>query len=452
MTTEFQPRERLPFYLPENWLPIDFDTAAGSGSFINYPTAQTANISFPGTILCSNLQSFAPSAAMNLFNNSTSGNIQIANANTFTGGIVINANATTPVANETIIGTSARALVAPLFRTSEIYGTGAFAGQVDVKADLQVANGYGLYSNFLEQYTGGILTVGGVNGSRIDIGTGAGRTDDINIGSNMTGGNILLGGASTTVKANIIQSDSTLVIQQSDNVGAGAVQIGCGITRTGNIEIGANTNAAVGSTGNVNIMNGTGRQEGSFNVLTNSNNRGVINLGNTGALEGGIHIYAELKSSLKIGYTALVGDAYIGAYKTGVYNSVTSMTLNTTQQRIVGSLTATLSVGLYQININTTLSSSVLNPYLTYAVYTKSGLPAWTNGGLRGTLGTVENALTVVRRSPTTATSDIFTLSVSGILLLSTKNYLAIVVGNADATVSQNITFTDTYISAIRIG
>ena len=77
MTTEFQPIDpRIPFYIPENWIQ---PTGSGSGgSFITYPTAQTANILFPGSISCSNLKSFAPSAPMNLYNDSTSGNIEIA--------------------------------------------------------------------------------------------------------------------------------------------------------------------------------------------------------------------------------------------------------------------------------------------------------------------------------------------------------------------------------------
>ncbi len=41
----------------------------------------------------------------------------------------------------------------------------------------------------------------------------------INIGTGMTASTISLGGAATTVKANIIQSDSTLAIQNSDGTG-----------------------------------------------------------------------------------------------------------------------------------------------------------------------------------------------------------------------------------------
>jgi len=367
MTTEFQPRERLPFYIPENWLPIDFNTAAGSGSFINYPTAQTANISFPGTILCSNFQSFAPTAGMNLFNNSTTGNIQFANANGYTGGIVINANNTTPVANQTIIGTSARACVAPLLHTTEIYGTGAFAGQVTVNADLQVASGYGVYANALEQYLGGILTICGNNGVRLDIGTGASRPDDINIGTDMT-------------------------------------------------------------------------------------SAGTINIGSTVSL---INIYAKLQSGLRLDYlysTYSGIDTYMGGYKEGTYNTSGTLSLNTTQVRVVGSISSLLSVGMYQVNVHSTISTSTLNPYLVYQVYLKVGAPAWTNGALRGTSGTAVASLLKLNRNPTTNVADLFTLDMSGLLTISTKAYIAITVGNADLTVSQNITTTDTYISVTRVG
>ena len=80
---------------------------------------------------------------------------------------------------------------------------------------------------------------------------------------------------------NIHSCDTTLAIENSDGTGAGAISLGIGETRTGNIEIGSNTTTTVGlSTGNINIMCGTGRQEGSFNVLTNSANTGNIVLGN----------------------------------------------------------------------------------------------------------------------------------------------------------------------------
>jgi len=367
MTTEFQPIDpRIPFYIPENWIqPTD---GSASGSFINYPTAQTALISFPGSILCSNFQSFAPTAGMNLFNNSTTGNIQFANANGYTGGIVINANATTPVANQTIIGTSARPCVAPLLHTTEIYGTGAFAGQVSVNADFIVANGYGLYTNFVEQNVGGVLTLGGVNGSRIDIGTGSSRTEDINIGTNMT-------------------------------------------------------------------------------------SAATINIGSTSSL---INIYPKLQSGLRLDYvpTTYSGiDTYMGGYKEGTYNNTGSMSINTTQQRVMGSISSLLSVGMYQVNVHTTISTSTLNPYLVYQVYLKTVAPAWVNGALRGTNGTAVASLLKLNRNPTTNVADLFTLDMSGLLTVSTnKAYIAIVVGNADLTVSQNITYTDTYISVTRVG
>ena len=553
MTTEIQPRERLPFYIPENWLPLD--TGSASGSYINYPTAQTANISFPGAILCSNLESFAPSAPMNLFNNSTTGDIQIANTFGYTGGIVMSADGTTPVDGKIIIGDSARPLLAPLIETDIIQGS--ITSQVEVASDLLVQDGYTVFTNDIEKASGKVINIGttalditinigssivddpinigaGMSGlgsinlggllgitnaanfesglisckgnnalsigtfvgrtSAIDIGTGmtsagninlggangttnaqklesgfiacagntplsigtfAGRTRDINIGTGMNLGNILLGGALTTVKTNMIQSNTTLELQQSDNMGTGTIQISNGITRLGNISIGVNTSAIAGETpGNVNIMNGAGgRQEGSFNVLTDSNNRGNINLGNTSY--GGINIFGDLLVGLRLGYVPTTyngNDTFLGGYKSETYNNTGSMSLNTTQQRIVGSISTIMSVGLYQVNINTTLKTSVVNPYLTLTVYTKTGTPAWTNGALRGATGSSVPALSITKVSTTTAVANKFTLSLSGLLTVSTKVYVAVVVEEADTTLSQDITSTDTYISLLRVG
>jgi hypothetical protein len=161
MTTEGQSRERLPFYIPENWLPIDFNTAVGSGSFITYPTAQTANISFPGSILCSNLQSFAPTAPMNLFNNSTTGDIQIANSFGYTGGIVINADAFAPAANTVRIGDSDRPVIMPKVKLTDVEANNA-AG-VFVNADMTIANGSELFVNEIKPNT--LTTVSLPNGA-----------------------------------------------------------------------------------------------------------------------------------------------------------------------------------------------------------------------------------------------------------------------------------------------
>jgi hypothetical protein len=97
---------------------------------------------------------------MNLFNNSTTGNIQFANANGYTGGIVINANNTPPVANQTIIGTSARACVAPLLHTSEIVGTAGGTTLVEVNSDLEVGSGFILFADTIRKNTATFLTIG----------------------------------------------------------------------------------------------------------------------------------------------------------------------------------------------------------------------------------------------------------------------------------------------------
>jgi hypothetical protein len=145
MTTEFQPIDpRIPFYIPENWIQ---PTGSGgvSGSFINYPTAQTANISFPGAILCSNLKSFAPTAPMNLYNDSTSGSVEIANNSGYTGGIVINSNAVPPVANTIRIGDTSRPVIMSKVKLLDIEPIGS-AG-VFVNTDLTISNGSELFTN-----------------------------------------------------------------------------------------------------------------------------------------------------------------------------------------------------------------------------------------------------------------------------------------------------------------
>ena len=77
------------------------------------------------------------------------------------------------------------------------------------------------------------------------------------------------------------------------------VNIGNSVTRTANISIGSNSSDVVGeSTGSVNIMCGTGRQEGEFNVMTNTANTGNIVLGNTTA--GNITINAKLTKGIPI--------------------------------------------------------------------------------------------------------------------------------------------------------
>lgn len=444
MSIEGQPNTILDVYSPFAWIEDTTVTNTVSGSYINYPTAQDTLITFPNTIKANTIQTNTLEGNIISYINVNSdlavdtGYTLYANNIDRNTGTSLNIGTSTP---STInIGTYA-------LRSEEInIGTQMINGAV---INLGGANG----TTNAQKLESGFISCEG--NSPLNIGTFVGRIRDISIGTGMTGGNIILGGASTTVKANIIQSDSTLVIQQSDNAGEGAVQIGCGIMRIGNIEIGSNTEMSPGSIGNVDIMNGTGRQEGSFNVLTNSHNRGVINLGNTGALEGGINIYAKFQTGIKIGWGAGIYsgiDNYLGGYKKETYQSFTSMTLNTTEQRIVGSTPAFLGTGVYQFNVKTTFRSSILNPYLGYGVYTKSTGSAWVNGDLRGTDGIPIDDLTLANRNPTTAVTDVFTMSLSGILVLTSKAYIAIVVGNGDTLLSQNITYTSTYMSFMRMG
>lgn len=234
-----------------------------------------------------------------------------------------------------------------------------------------------------------------------------------------------------------------------------AVNIGTSTIRTSNINIGSNPSAIVGeTTGNVNIMCGAGLQEGPFNVLTNSTNRGEINIGNTGGFEGGINIYARFKTGIKVswGVTTYSGfDTFLGAYKETVYNTATSLSLNTTDKRIVGSFPSLVTTGVYQLNVHTTMRTSVVSPWLTYGIYTKIGATAWVDGALM-TGGTLVTSLERQNRNYTLATSEKFTMSISGLFVITPKAHVAIVVGEGNTAVSQNITFVDTFMSVIRVG
>jgi hypothetical protein len=176
---------------------------------------------------------------------------------------------------------------------------------------------------------------------------------------------------------------------------------------------------------------------------------------NIGTAASKSNIFGKLQSGLQLNYASSTysgNDTYMGGYKEETYNPVSpSQSLNTTQQRVVGSISSLLTVGMYQLNIHSTLSSSVLNPYLVFQVYTKTGT-AWVNGALRGTNGTAIASLLKINRNPTTNVADLYTLDMSGLLTISTKVHVAIVVGNADLTVSQNLTFISTYLSVTRVG
>jgi hypothetical protein len=295
-----------------------------------------------------------------------------------------------------------------------------------------------------------------VDNAPLSIGTFVGRTRAINIGTGMSASTISLGGVATTTKLNILSSDSTLAIQNSDGLGIGAVSIGVGETRTGTINIGSNTTNTVGlSTGNVNIMCGTGIQEGSFNVLTNANNDGLINLGNVTTGTGGINLYGELRRGIQLGYlpTTYSGfDTYVGGYKQGTYQNLTAMSLDNAEQRIVGSISTLMSVGLYQVNVITTMTVNRIRPQLTFGIYTKTGIPAWVNGALRSTTGTLINSLNTTNHYYTTGITNKFSSSLSGLLVVSPKVFVAFVVGNADANTLNIDTVDSTYISLLRVG
>jgi len=271
-----------------------------------------------------------------------------------------------------------------------------------------------------------------VDNAPLSIGTFAGRTRVINIGTGMTASTISLGGAATTTKLNILSSDSTLAIQNSDGLGIGAVSIGVGETRTGTIDIGSNTTNTVGlSTGNVNIMCGTGRQEGSFNVLTNTNNLGVINLGHIGS-GSTINIYSLLGVALRVGYTASTytdEDRYIGSSKSITPYSNAGFTAAASTLYVFGNISSALATGTYQVNLKVSLASNnVLNPYLKVGLYTKGGATAWVNGAIL-TGGTLIDTCYWVGKAHAPVLSDLFTIQVSGIATFTAKQQVCIGLG-----------------------
>lgn len=240
------------------------------------------------------------------------------------------------------------------------------------------------------------------------------------------------------------------------NIGTGLssiINIGTTTTRTENINIGSNPSAIVGeTTGSVNIMNGIGRQEGSFNVLTNSTNRGVINLGHIGSTNGGINIYADLKVGLKLGYTAILysgDDTRLGGYIKENYNNPSAMTINNAEKVIIGSISTLMNVGVYQLNLNAKMTFTNLNPQLSLGVYTRAS-PAWVNGGLLGT-GTLDPYLSTNNRYSSTAVGNTITVSLSGLLVLTSKLRVACVLGNTDNN-TMSISTTDTFLSVTRVG
>jgi hypothetical protein len=241
------------------------------------------------------------------------------------------------------------------------------------------------------------------------------------------------------------------------NIGTGLssiINIGTTTTRTENINIGSNSSATVGqTTGNVNIMCGDGIQEGSFNVLTNSTNKGAINLGHIGTTNGGINIYSDLKVGLKLGYSAILysgDDTRLGGYIKETYVNAVAMTINNAEQVIIGSISTLMNAGVYQLNFNARMKFTNLNPQLSLGVYTRA-TPAWVNGGLRGTSGALDPYLSINNRYSSTAVGHTITVSLSGILVLSGKLRVACVLGNTDNN-TMSISTTDTFLSVTRVG
>ena len=312
MSTESQPRDpRIPVYLPENWLPLDAAASTYTGQFINFPTAQTANLYFPGTINSNNYQSFATSSTMSVGGNLTSGNLKIADTFAYAGGVNINTDGTTLTANTVKIGNSSKPVIMPKVNLTDIEPIG----------------------------------VAGI----------------------------------------FINSDTT--------INAGKIL----------------------STNSVQAISGS-----------------EINLGD----------------KLRIDYPPTVSDLYIGSYRTANYQTLSSLTINGVQERIIGSLSSSLAVGVYQVNFNAGLRASVSKPYLSLGLYTDGS--SFTNGALR-TTGILDNSLYTLGHYWNNNNTQSITATLSGLLILTTPSYIAFVMANGDGT-TLSLTYTDTYLSLVRLG
>ena len=286
----------------------------------------------------------------------------------------------------------------------------------------------------------------------LEIGSILNRSTNISIGANALSGEVIIGSTSSLTKMTNIASDNTMDIQSSDRTGEGRISISCGDARLGDINIGVNTNTLVGNTvGSVNIMNGVGRQEGSFNVLTNANNRGVINLGNISA-NGSINIFCDLAVALRIGYTASTytdADRYLGSSKSITPYANAGFTAAASTLYVFGNVSTTLATGTYQVNLKVSLASNnVINPYLKVGLYTKGGATAWVDGAIL-TGGTLIDTCYWVGKAHAPALNDLFTIQVSGIATFTAKQQVCVGLGYNTGTGQLS---GGSHLSLVRIG
>jgi hypothetical protein len=476
MSYENQPNTILTVYSPFAWI-------EEAGDFITFPTAQNTAITFPGSIKINTLSSNDPTSNVNLFQNQTLGHIQLGNSNDFEGGICIGQTQVSPIDYTIVIGNSAFATIIPNIQTSIIGGS---VDPILVNSGLQFEAASTVTFNKLEPRIGTKLDIGVLTNEIINIGTKvsrsaainigtstntvfipkidaltamsiaddsnnaitiggrASRTQPISIGANMGGGGVINIGSALAI-TNITNLETSSIADNS-NV---ALTIGTDVGRTQPISIAVNTGA---STVNVNIMNGAGVQSGTFSVQTNSLNTGHIVLGNTTG--GDISINGKIIQPFRIQYTAQDdSDLYMGAYKTGTYQSSPALSFVTTSGntniRIAAHIDGLLAVGVYQVNVVCAGFANKLSPYLSLIGYTKTVLPQWVDGALL-TGGTEVASINWTGRHYTTSTSHGFTMNVSGILKVSPKVYFCVGVTNQDND-AMTLT-TDTLMTITRIG
>jgi hypothetical protein len=124
------------------------------------------------------------------------------------------------------------------------------------------------------------------------------------------------------------------------------------------------------------------------------------------------------------------------------------MTLNGVEERIIGSLSSSLAVGVYQVNFNAGLRASNSKPYLSLGLYTNGS--SFTNGAIR-TTGILDNSLYTLSHYWNNNNTQSITATLSGLLILTTPSYIAFVMANGDGN-TLSLTYTDTYLSVVRLG
>ena len=161
-------------------------------------------------------------------------------------------------------------------------------------------------------------------------------------------------------------------------------------------------------------------------------------------------------AGIKLGYAYNLysgNDTILGGYKETFYQYTgSSLSLNNTQMRVLGSFPSIVSAGVYQLNSNTTMGINYTNPRLIYSIYTDTSNP-WIDGELVSGLRIITQILSLKRtnRYSTLLSLEAFSPSMSGLLVLPTAAYVAILITHAQTGTTANIGLIDTYMNIVRV-